>query len=145
MAHSYTSNRVHIVFSTKDRREQITSDSKLREYIEGIANNLHVPLFEVGGTGNHVHILMEVPAFMTLTKVVQTVKADTSRFLKESVPDFAWQEGYGAFSVSASGIDGVREFIKSQPEHHTKHTFEDEFRSLLVRHGIRFDEKYVFG
>ncbi|HEU5452049.1 MAG TPA: IS200/IS605 family transposase, partial [Terriglobales bacterium] len=142
---SYTSNRVHIVFSTKDRREQITSDSKLREYIEDIANNLHVPLFEVGGTGNHVHILMEVPAFMTLAKVVQTIKANTSRFLKESVPDFAWQEGYGAFSVSASGIESVREYIKSQPEHHTKHTFEDEFRSLLVRHGIHFDEKYVFG
>ena len=145
MGHSYTSNRVHIVFSTKNRREQITSDSKLREYIEGIAHNLNFRVFAVGGTGNHVHVLAEVPSQMPLAKIVQALKTNTSRFLKESVPDFAWQEGFGAFSVSASGMDAVCEYIQHQPEHHTKHSFEDEFRSLLVRHGIRFEEKYVVG
>ena len=145
MGHSYTHNRVHIVFSTKDRRETITSDSKLREFIEGIAHNDKIIVHAVGGTANHVHILLDVPAYLPLAKVIQSIKANTSRMLKETVPDFAWQEGFAAFSVSGSASDSVAEYIRTQPEHHAKHTFEDEFKSLLVKHGIKFDERYVLG
>ena len=145
MGHSYTRNRVHIVFSTKDRRDVITSDSKLREIIEGIAHNDKLVVHAVGGTANHVHILLDVPAYLPLSKVIQSLKANTSRMLKETVPDFAWQEGFGAFSVSGSASDSVAEYIRTQPEHHAKHTFEDEFKSLLLKHGMQFDERYVLG
>ncbi len=145
MPHSYIANRVHVVFSTKSRRDQILNCTKLWAYIEGIGRNHNSPTFAVGGTANHVHILLTVPATIPLSKLVQTVKANSSRWLRATVPDFAWQEGYGAFSVSASNVDTVAEYIRRQAEHHAKHSFEDEFRSLLIRHGLSYDEKYVFG
>lgn len=145
MADAYTRNRVHIVFSTKDRRDSITSDSKLREMIEGVAHDDKIAVHAVGGTANHVHVLLDVPAFLPLSKVVQSLKTNTARMLKETVPDFAWQEGFAAFSVSGSASDAVAEYIRTQPEHHARHSFEDEFKSLLVKHGIQFDERYVLG
>jgi REP element-mobilizing transposase RayT len=147
MAHTYVSNRVQVVFSTKNRSNLIPDElqSKLWAYLAGIGRNHGVLVFCAGGTGNHVHLLIALPATMPLAKAVQVLKANSSKWLGEHGMDFAWQEAYGAFSVSASGMDATTAYIENQAEHHKKHSFEDEFRSLLIRYGIPFNEKYVFG
>jgi REP element-mobilizing transposase RayT len=119
---------------------------KLWAYIAGIGANLGAHVFAVGGTANHSHILLALPPTLTLASAVQKIKGSSSKWMGDShEKSFRWQEGYGAFSISASNLDAVIRYIDSQPEHHRKHTFEDEFRSLLIRHGIKFDERFVFG
>ena len=148
MSHSYVSNRVHIVFSTRERRDLISNENQplLWAYVCGIGKNLHAQVLKVGGTGNHIHALIGLPATVALAATVQKIKGSSSKWMHENgVKDFEWQAGYGAFSVSASGLDAVVHYIEIQAEHHAKHTFEDEFRSLLIRHGVPFHEKYVFG
>ncbi|MGI9102068.1 MAG: IS200/IS605 family transposase [Terriglobales bacterium] len=145
MSHSYISNRLHVVFSTKDRRDLILDSTRLWAYMEGIGKNHNIPVFVAGGTANHIHLLLTVPATIPVAKAIQTLKANSSKWMRATIPDFAWQEGYGAFSVSASGVDAVAQYIRNQPKHHAEHSFEDEFRSLLMRHGLSFDERYVLG
>ena len=149
MGHTYTTVRVHVVFSTAGRRPLIASDLQPRvwEYIGGIGRNHGIPIHQVGGVDNHVHILMSVPSTMTLAKAVQTLKAYSSKWLNEISENtrFAWQEGYAAFSVSQSNAENVAAYIRGQADHHGKHSFEDEFCSLLVRNGVQYDARYVFG
>jgi len=103
MGHSYASNVVHIVFSTKERRPYMSDQTpeRLWAYIDGIARNHGIPLIAVGGTTDHVHILASLPATMTLSDLVRNIKANSSRLMRQHVRDFSWQEGYGAFSVSS--------------------------------------------
>ena len=151
MGHTFTTVRVHVVFSTLGRRPLLLPDLQLRvwEYIGGIGKNHGIPIHQVGGTDNHAHILMSIPATVTISKTVQTLKAFSSKWLNEPGAmkngRFAWQEGYSAFSVSESNVESVAKYIRGQAEHHRKHSFEDELRSLLVKHGVQFDERYVFG
>ena len=98
-----------------------------------------------GGTSNHAHLLIALPATMALAKAVQVLKANSSRWLGEHGLDFAWQEGYGAFSVSASSVAAVRRYIEHQTEHHAKYSFEDEFLSFLRKSGVPFDPQVVLG
>lgn len=144
MVRTYTRNRVHIVFSTKEHRDLILSESKMREVFETAGRKDRIEVLAVGGTANHIHVLVDIPGHLPVSRVVQNLKASTSHVMKETTPDFAWQEGFAAFSVSLSNSDAVAQYIHEQATHHAKHTFEDEYRSLLVRHGIAFDEKYVF-
>jgi REP element-mobilizing transposase RayT len=113
------------------------------------SKNHEIPIHEIGGTENHVHILMSLPPAVTLSKAVQTWKAFSSKWLNETgvmkTGRFAWQEGYSAFSVSQSNAEAVVNYIRGQVEHHAKHSFEDELRSLLIKHAVEFDEKYAFG
>ena len=99
----------------------------------------------VGGTANHVHLLIGLPASMPLAKALQILKANSSRWIGEHGFDFAWQEGYGAFSVSASNVGAVKYYIEHQVEHHAKHSFESEFVSLLQKSGVAYDPKFVLG
>ena len=148
MGHSYICNRVHIVFSTRERKELISDANQplLWAYLTGIGKNIGAQVFKVGGTANHIHALIGVPATLSLAAVVQRIKGNSSHWLGENgLKDFGWQQGYGAFSVSASSLDPVIHYIENQAEHHAKHSFEDEFRSLLIRHGVPFNERYVFG
>ena len=147
MSHTYCTNLIHCVFSTKERRSLIpeTLAPMLFKYLNGIGSNIHVPVIEAGGTPNHVHMLIALPASITLAKVMQTFKANSSRWIGEHGINFAWQNGYAAFSVSASNRDAVREYIAHQPEHHQKHSFEDEFVALLRKSGVSYDPKFVFG
>lgn len=143
--------RVHVVFSTQGRRPLLLAEVQARvwDYIGGIGKNHGVPIHEVGGIENHVHILLSIPPTVTISKTVQTLKAFSSKWLNETGTmkneRFAWQEGYSAFSVSESNMEAVRKYIRGQAEHHRKHSFEDELRGLLVKHGVQFDERYVFG
>lgn len=144
MSHTYASNLVHIVFSTKDRAHSITEEQlpRLVAYLEAVARAEKVRLVTAGGTTNHLHMLVSVPPARALADVVQKLKANTSRFMGVG---FSWQRGYGAFSVSPSQAKIVIEYIRKQPEHHAKWRFEDEFVTLLRKCEIDFDSKHVFG
>ena len=148
MPHSYTANHLHIVFSTRERRKQISAElrPKLWAYIAGVGRNHDLVIHEVGGHDDHAHALISLPATATLAAAIQSLKAVSSKWMHgNSIPDFAWQQGYGAFSVSESNMERVREYIRNQEEHHKKVPFKDEFRELLRLHGIEFDERYAFG
>lgn len=144
MSHTYANNFIHCVFSTKDRRPLISAErtEDLYAYLGGISRGKGFPLTATGGTANHVHLLFTLPADFTLAHAVQKLKGNSSRWMG---PGFSWQEGYGAFSVSASQVEVVREYIRNQEEHHRKRNFEEEFTSLLRNCGIAYDERYVFG
>jgi REP element-mobilizing transposase RayT len=113
--------------------------------MNGIARNHNITLIEVGGTGNHVHVLMALPSDVPIAKAIQVLKANSSRWVREHGVDFSWQEGYGAFSVSASNRAAVRSYIQNQEDHHRKWSFEDEFVLLLKKCGVPYDPKFVLG
>lgn len=144
MAHTYASNFIHCVFSTKDRDPLIPAARKteLYAYLGGIARSEGFPLVATGGTSNHVHLLIALPASASLAQAVQKLKGSSSRWMGEG---FSWQEGYGAFSVSPSQVKVVKGYIQNQEEHHRKRNFEQEFVTLLRNCGIAYDERYVFG
>ena len=147
MSHTYAQNVVHVVFSTKDRYKAIHGEfrPKLWAYVTGICRKLDIYVHSIGGMEDHIHLLIQVPPVLTLSKAVATIKANSSRWASEQGHKFAWQQGYGAFSVSASVIPVVVRYIQNQEEHHKKMNFEAEFVALLKKHGVEFDPKYVLG
>ena len=98
----------------------------------------------IGGIEDHIHMLIELPPTIAVAEAVRTIKSNSSKWVNELGRSFAWQKGYGAFSVSASNIAAVERYIRNQEQHHRKMTFEDEFIGFLKKHGIEFDLKYVF-
>ena len=146
MAHSYVSAVFHIVFSTKQRMQLIRTDnqSRLWNYLAGIARNHGMQVLAVGGTENHVHVLVVLPADTALSDAVRTLKANSSRWMRETDRLFAWQEGYGAFSVSPSQLERAKEYIANQPVHHATHSFEQEFLAMLQAADIAFEPDRVF-
>ena len=147
MPHSYPNILVHCVFRTKNRLNSIRDDlrEKLSMYFVGIGKGHNIPVLCAGGTRNHVHLMIALPATVPLAKAVQVLKANSSRWLGEHGFDFAWQEGYGAFSGSASNAEAVRSYIAHQEERHARHSFEDEFVSLLRKSNVAYDPQFVFG
>jgi len=141
---------VHTVFSTKDRRPFLR-DQALREelhrYLGGILTNLDCQPIIVGGVEDHVHMLLALARTCTAAEMVKEVKRGSSLWIKTRNVDlhgFAWQNGYGIFSIGFSQIESVRNYIARQEEHHGKISFQDEFRQLLKRYEIEFDERYVW-
>ena len=146
---SFTSLNYHVVFSTKYRKPTITTDvqERLYEYIGGIIRAKEGHLIEIGGVTDHVHILAGCSPKVAVSDWVRDIKANSARWmndLQERPSPFEWQKGYGAFTVSASQLQVVRNYIEGQPEHHRQHSFRDEFLALLKRHNIEFDPRYVF-
>ena len=147
MAHQYPNVLIHLVFSTKERRDLIPVElqPKLWHYLTGIGKNTGVPVLASGGTTNHAHVLIALPSDVAVARAVQVLKANSSRWMGEHQIDFSWQEGYGAFSVSASNAEAVKEYIEQQPAHHAKRDYEEEFLALLKKSGVAFDPAEVFG
>ena len=148
MAHKFPNLIVHLVFSTKNRRDLLQNKElrrKLWRYFAGIGRNHGISVLASGGTANHVHLLIVLPSDMSAAKAVQVLKANSSRWLGEHGMEFAWQEGYGAFSVSQSNVAAVKEYVERQEIHHAKRSYEDEFLALLSRMGIAHDPSEVFG
>ena len=116
MSHSYSSNRIHVIFSTKSRAKVISDElqPKLWAYMAGIAKEQGFDAIIIGGVQDHVHVLLLLPPTMPLAKAIQFLNGNSSKWLNEKREQFAWQEGYGAFSVSASQIDDVIRYIKNQ-------------------------------
>jgi REP element-mobilizing transposase RayT len=149
MGHTYSTLVFHVVFSTKERRPLMHDAFRphLYEYLSGIARNEFRGALAIGGTENHVHGLIVLPTDMSMAQAMRKWKGASSHWVKETFPDeggFAWQDGYGAFSVSQSNVKPVAAYIEGQVEHHKKMTFEEEYIALLKRHGIQYDERYVF-
>lgn len=149
MPHSYVSNLVHYIFSTKERFPFIDQDLELRlwPYMGGIAKENGMKAITIGGAADHVHALVSLPATLSVAKGIQLIKGGSSKWVHDTFPQyhkFAWQEGYGAFSVSVSQVRTVIVYIDKQKEHHRKKNFEEEFIEFLDKHGVKYDPRYVF-
>jgi putative transposase len=144
MGHSYASNYIHCVFSTRERKPLIAAERRggLYAYLAGIAKSEGFRLIEAGGTADQVHLLFLLPAVCPLAEAVQKLKGGSSRWMG---PEFTWQEGYGAFSVSPSQVAVVQGYIRNQEEHHRKRNFEEEIVALLRHCGVTFDARYALG
>ena len=146
---SYISSYFHCVFSTKERRPFITPElrDRLWPFLGGIARQNQMKALEIGGVADHVHLLLSLPSTMAIAKALQLLKGGSSKWVHETFPDqraFAWQEEYGAFSVSVSQLDKTIAYIKGQEMHHRKVTFQEEFMTLLQKHLIEYDDRYLW-
>ena len=148
MSQSLARNLIHLVFSTKYRAPLLEGEfrPKMFAYLGGVLDGIECPVIIVGGVADHVHILFALHKTVALCKAVEVVKKESSKWAKENggPPDFHWQNGYGAFSVSPTNVPQVMGYIANQEAHHAKEGFQDEFRELLRRAGIEFDERYVW-
>jgi REP element-mobilizing transposase RayT len=144
MSHTYTATLFHIVFSTKERQPTIVEPAKLWAYLAGVARNLNYEALAIGGTQDHVHVLCRLPGDVPVSQAAQKLKSNSSRWLRENGSWLGWQEGYGAFSVSASNVDAVRHYVQNQAEHHRRRSFEEEFVALLDKSGIAFNRAEIF-
>ena len=145
MSHTHAWVLVHCVFSTEGRLDLIPDVTEMCKYLAGVARAKNITLLAAGGTANHIHLLIALPATATLAKVMQDLKGNSSRWLNQRGTKFAWQEGFGGFSVSQSQKHVVANYIARQAEHHQKWTFEQEFTTLLRRSGAKIDRERVFG
>jgi len=143
---SHTHFLFHIIFATKGRLPMIGSwEPELYKYLAGIVKNHSGEAIEIGGMPDHAHILARLALKTSFPDFMRELKAGSSRWVRSNyLPTFSWQRRYGAFTVSESVSEAVRKYIRSQKEHHSKQTFEDEYRALLRRHRIDFDEKYLW-
>jgi putative transposase len=148
MPSTHLSLHYHVVFSTKERQPWIEPGWRddLYGYLGGCVKTLGGVPVEIGGVADHVHLLLGLRATHCLADVVREIKTASSRWVHEELhlPRFGWQEGYGAFTVSRSNVQPVRNYIATQPEHHQKRRFEDEYLDLLKKHGIDFDERFLW-
>jgi putative transposase len=149
MSQSLARILVHFVFSTKNR-ERLIQDvvrDDLHAYIGGIMQQISGDLLAAGSVEDHIHFLVAHPRTATPAEVVEAVKTGSSKWIKTKSPQlrkFAWQKGYGAFSISPSHRPALERYFAGQREHHTKITFQDEFRRLLKKYDISYDERYVW-
>jgi len=150
MPQSLSAVYVHLVFSTKERRP-LLRDKAVREALHaelgGISKTLECPPIRVGGIEDHVHLLARLGRTITQADWVKELKRVSNLWLKDQGADYAdfeWQGGYADFSVSQSNLDRVTAYVANQEEHHRKMTFQDELRTLLRRHHIEWDERYVW-
>jgi len=149
MSHTYCSALFHCVFSTSERRAAISPEvrSELWAYLGGIARHHAIKPLAIGGTEDHVHLLLALPAALSVAEAMRTIKSVSSQWMHEEKGKrlFAWQEGYGAFSVGASQIGATIAYIQRQEEHHRRRDFQQEFLAFLEKHGIEYDPRYVWG
>ena len=146
---SYVSSYFHCVFSAKERRPLITPalQCRLWPFMAGIARQNKMQAIEIGGVADHVHILLSLPATIAPAKALQLIKGGSSKWVHETFPEhrlFAWQEKYGAFSVSVSQLDKIIRYIQGQEAHHRTRPFKEEFLALLKKHRVEYDERYLW-
>ena len=149
MSHSFHQNFAHIVFSTKERQRTIAAEleSRLHAYLGGIVREQGGVPLRINGTDDHVHILARTPKTVADSDFMRSLKTNSSKWIHETFPQrrgFAWQVGYGWFSVSKSAVPKVETYIDNQKEHHRTMTFQEEFIQLLKKHGIEYDERYLW-
>jgi putative transposase len=147
MPSTYLSLHYHIVFSTKNREPLLDQSwrSRLHEYLGGTVRGLGGVVEEIGGVADHVHLLIALKSTHSLAEVMREMKKGSSIWVHREIgdPTFAWQEGYGAFTVSATSCDKVRKYITNQEAHHQKTSFRDELVAILEKAGVEFDGKYL--
>lgn len=141
---------VHIVFSTKNRYPFLVDKdirNEMHAYLGGTCKNLGSHVLTIGGVADHVHILCALSRNLSIASLVGEIKRGSSKWIKTKarlLSKFAWQNGYGVFSVGQSEVERVRAYIAGQEEHHRKRTFQDEYRAFLKEYWIEYDERYVW-
>ena len=140
---------IHIVFSTKDRAPVLGDEIRpdLFAYLAAAARKMDCETFRVGGVVDHVHLAVRVPRTLTLAKLIEGLKSSSSKWLKtqsSQLETFAWQRGYGAFSVSPTNLNALLHYVDNQEEHHRTRSFQDEYRAFLAKYEIQYDERYVW-
>ena len=143
--HSFNNCLMHCVFSTKERHPWLTPAirERLWPYLGGIARENGIKAITIGGVADHAHLLLSLPATLSVSKAVQLLKGNSSKWLRKTFPElrtqgFGWQEGFGAFSISVSGIDDTTSYIQKQEEHHRNKSFQEEFEAFLKKHGYNY-------
>ncbi|MEJ7711062.1 MAG: transposase [Pyrinomonadaceae bacterium] len=148
MPSTHTSLHAHLIFSTKERVPMISKqwDARLHAYLGGIVKGLDGMALAVGGIEDHIHLLVGLKSSHRLDYFLRDLKADSSEWVHKEIGKrmFAWQKGYAAFSISPSGIDGVKRYILHQEEHHRRKSFQEEYVELLKASGIEYDERYLW-
>lgn len=149
MARTYTKLFYHIVFSTKNREPFISQaiENDLHKYIAGILRNIDGTSLEINGMPDHLHILTILPPKIAISDALRTIKSNSSKWLHETDSEFAafgWQDGFSAFTVSKSQVDPVRQYIRDQKSHHRERGYQTELIGLLQKHGIDYDEQYLW-
>jgi putative transposase len=147
MGYTYSSMFSHVVWSTKDRIAMIDPlfKNRLYDYIGGVVKNTGGVLSSIGGMPDHVHMLIGISTSSSIAKVMQDIKANSSRFVRKNFNQhFAWQTGYGNFNISFSHLNAVKNYISNQEEHHKKISFYDEFIRLLEKHNIAYEKEFLF-
>ena len=150
MAHTFTNLLTHVIFSTKDRRPLIQPEwrSDLHAYLGGIIRELGGKATAINGPADHVHLLVSAPAALSVAEMVRVLKTNSARWINRECggkKGFAWQTGYGAFSVSQSNVPAVVKYIQEQVEHHRRVTFQEEYLEFLKRNRIEYDERFLWG
>ncbi len=149
MANTYTSLHYHIVFSTKHRQRWIAPDieDRIWAYLGGIIRENKMKPLQIGGVDDHIHVLLGAPPTLAPSKIAQLIKGGSSAWIHDTFPNlqrFAWQDGYGAFTVSKSNLGEVVTYIQNQREHHSTRSFQEEYLAFLKKHAVEYDERYVF-
>jgi REP element-mobilizing transposase RayT len=149
MPQSLARLHIHLVFSTKNREPIVTDSvrSALHAYMATVLQNLGCAPVLINSVEDHAHLLFDLARTASISQVVEDVKKSSSKWIKTQGPEFAafaWQSGYGAFAVSESNVEAVREYVANQREHHRKKTFQEEYRAFLQRHNVSFDDRYVW-
>ena len=150
MSQSLAQIYLHLVFSTKNRAaflQDKASRERLHAYLAGTCRNLGCPSLIVGGVEDHIHILCRFSKTITVADLIKELKRESSKWIKRETPAlamFAWQNGYGAFSVSPAHVKPLAKYIADQERHHHRESFQDEFRRLLRKYGVEWDEHYVW-
>ena len=150
MPQSFCNLTYHLVFSTKQRRPWVSNEFRKRLYecLGGTVRDLGGTMLAINGTTDHVHMLTRLRQDVAISFVLRKMKASSSKWIHGAFPDtrgFAWQTGYGAFTVSKSRIDDVRRYLDEQEQHHKTRTFKEDFVALLEAHGIEYDERFLWG
>ena len=137
---------VHVIFSTKNRVGLIEPkiEDLLFSYVHGIVENNKSKLVLAGGTSNHVHLLISLGKTVDVSQLIGDIKRDSSSWMKQHRKDFYWQEGYGAFSIGQSQVPSVMKYIANQKQHHAKQEYKEEFRGLLKKYEVDYDERFVW-
>ena len=148
MSRTFTNLLIHLIFSTKHREPMIVpeNESELHRYLGGLTRDLKGKAYGINGTVDHVHMLVSLPPVVSISDALRYLKANSSGWVHDKWPEkpFAWQLGYGAFSVSKSNVPEVLRYIARQKEHHRKVTFKEEFLEFLIKYGIEYDERYIW-
>jgi REP element-mobilizing transposase RayT len=146
MASTLTRILIHVTFSTRHREPLIPEsiEPDLHAYIGGICRRFESPLWTMGGTADHVHMLVSLSKKVALSDLLMEIKRDSSKLMKSTSPAFSWQDGYFGFSIGESGAAALREYIARQKEHHATIDFKEEMRAFMRKYGIEWDERYVW-
>jgi putative transposase len=148
MSSTHASLHIHVIFSTKHRRPILEAEwrSRLHAYLSGAVRNVEAAPVAIGGTADHVHLLLGLKPTHRVSDVMREIKRGSSNWLNNAfdVRGFAWQSGYGAFSVSPSALDSVARYIAQQELHHRRRTFDEEYLKFLNKSGVVFDERYLW-